>query len=96
MADGHWYGTTGVGPDLYVGAQEAVRAMVDHLAAEHGLSPEDAYLAARVINALVMSLAAIPSYFLARRFVTQRSALIAQARKEGYILPGEKPFALTR
>ena len=44
VADGPWYGTTGVGPDLYVGAQEAVRAMVDHLAVEHGLSPEDAYL----------------------------------------------------
>ena len=44
VADAPWYGTTGVGPDLYVGAQEAVRAMVDHLAAEHGLSPEDAYL----------------------------------------------------
>jgi type VI protein secretion system component VasK len=27
---------------------------------------------------------------------SQRSALIAQARKEGYIVPGEKPFALTR
>ena len=39
-----FYGTTGVGPDLYVCAQEAVRAMVDHLATEHGLSPEDAYL----------------------------------------------------
>ena len=44
VAAGPWYGTTGVGPDLFVGAQEAVRAMVDHLAAEHGLSPEDAYL----------------------------------------------------
>ena len=44
VADGPWYGTTGVGPDLFVGAQEAVRAMVDHLAAEHGLSPEDAYV----------------------------------------------------
>ena len=44
VADGPWYGTTGVGPDLFVGAQEAVRAMVDHIAAEHGLSPEDAYL----------------------------------------------------
>jgi acetamidase/formamidase len=44
VADGPWYGTTGVGPDLFVGAQEAVRAMVDHLAAEYGLSPEDAYL----------------------------------------------------
>jgi acetamidase/formamidase len=44
VADGPWYGTTGVGPDLFVGAQEAVRAMVDHLASEYGLSPEDAYL----------------------------------------------------
>jgi acetamidase/formamidase len=44
VADGAWYGTTGVGPDLYVGAQEAVRAMVDHRASERGLSPEDAYL----------------------------------------------------
>jgi acetamidase/formamidase len=44
VADGAWYGTTGVGPDLFVGAQEAVRAMVDHLAGERGLSPEEAYL----------------------------------------------------
>jgi acetamidase/formamidase len=44
VAGAPWYGTTGVGPDLFLGAQEAVRAMVDHLAAEHGLSPEDAYL----------------------------------------------------
>jgi acetamidase/formamidase len=46
VAEGAWYGTTGVGPDLYVGAQEAVRAMIDYLASEHGLSPEDAYLLA--------------------------------------------------
>ncbi len=44
VADGAWYGTTGVGPDLYVGAQEAVRAMVAHIAGEYGLSPEDAYV----------------------------------------------------
>ena len=43
---GGWYGTTGVGPDLYLGAQEAVRAMIDYLGTEHGLSPEDAYLLA--------------------------------------------------
>jgi acetamidase/formamidase len=46
VSGGAWYGTTGVGPDLYVGAQEAVRAMIDYLAAEHGLSREDAYLLA--------------------------------------------------
>ena len=44
MADGRWYGTTGVGPDLYVGAQEAVRAMVDHLSASTASRREDAYL----------------------------------------------------
>jgi acetamidase/formamidase len=41
---GGWYGTTGVGPDLYVDAQEAVRAMVSYLTSEHGLTPEDAYV----------------------------------------------------
>jgi acetamidase/formamidase len=44
VAGALWYGTTGVGPDLFLGAQDAVRAMVDHLSAERGLSPEDAYL----------------------------------------------------
>ena len=41
---GGFYGTTGVGPDLYVASQDAVRAMVDHIVGEHGLSPEDAYV----------------------------------------------------
>jgi acetamidase/formamidase len=39
-----WYGTTGVGPDLYAAAQDAVRAMIEHLAGEYGLSQEDAYV----------------------------------------------------
>jgi acetamidase/formamidase len=46
VAGGGWYGTTGVGPDLYVGAQDAVRAMIDHLGSEYDLSPEDAYVLA--------------------------------------------------
>jgi acetamidase/formamidase len=41
---GAFYGTTGVGPDLYAGAQDAVRAMIDHLTHVTSLSPEDAYL----------------------------------------------------
>jgi len=41
---GGWYGTTGVGPDLYGAAQDAVRAMIDHLAEEYELSREDAYV----------------------------------------------------
>ena len=43
---GGWYGTTGVGPDLYAAAQDAVRAMVDHVSASTGLSAEDAYVLA--------------------------------------------------
>jgi acetamidase/formamidase len=39
-----WYGTTGVGPDLFVNAQNAVRAMIDHLASDHGLTREEGYL----------------------------------------------------
>jgi acetamidase/formamidase len=46
VADSAWYGTTGVGPDLYVGAQEAVRAMIEYLGREHGLTPQDAYVLA--------------------------------------------------
>ena len=41
---GAWYGTTGVGPDLFVDAQNAVRAMIDHLTSVTSLSREDAYL----------------------------------------------------
>ena len=41
---GAFYGTTGVGPDLYENARNAVRAMIDHLCEHHGLSREDAYV----------------------------------------------------
>jgi acetamidase/formamidase len=39
-----WYGTTGIGGDLYVASQDAVRAMIEHLTRTYGLSGEDAYL----------------------------------------------------
>jgi acetamidase/formamidase len=39
-----FFGTTGVGGDLYVAAQDAVRAMVDHIATTYDLGREDAYL----------------------------------------------------
>jgi acetamidase/formamidase len=41
---GPFYGTTGVNPDLFTGAQDATRAMIDHLTETYGLSREDAYL----------------------------------------------------
>lgn len=42
-------------------------------------SVPDAYAAAKAINALLMSLAAVPAYFLARRVVSARLALLAAA-----------------
>jgi acetamidase/formamidase len=39
-----FYATTGVGGDLYVGAQDAIRAMVDHITTTYSLGREDAYL----------------------------------------------------
>ncbi len=41
---GGWYATTGVEADLMAAAQAAVRAMIDHLVRERGLSREDAYI----------------------------------------------------
>ena len=41
---GPLYGTTGVGGDLYKAAQDAVRAMVEHISGTYEISPEDAYL----------------------------------------------------
>lgn len=35
--------TTGVGPDLYTGARDATRAMIEHLVSHDDLAPEDAY-----------------------------------------------------
>ena len=39
-----FYGTTGVGGDLYAAAQDAVRAMIDHVAATYDLDRIDAYV----------------------------------------------------
>ena len=41
---GAWFGTTGVGPDLFENAQNATRAMIEHLTEVTSLSREDAYL----------------------------------------------------
>jgi acetamidase/formamidase len=39
-----FYGTTGVGGDLYAAAQDAIRAMVEHIATTYDVGREDAYL----------------------------------------------------
>ncbi len=47
--------TTGVGPDLMTGAQEAVMRMIDLLSAEHGMNPVDAYMLCSVCGDLRIS-----------------------------------------
>lgn len=42
--NGDFYGTTGVGNDLHQAAQEAVRAMIDHISDTYQMSKEDAYI----------------------------------------------------
>ena len=52
---GGFFGTTGVGPDLYGCAQDAVRGMIDHLGDQYGLSREDAYVLASLCVDLKIS-----------------------------------------
>lgn len=40
------FATTGIGPDLFAAAQNATRAMLEHLGRSYGLSLEDAYVLA--------------------------------------------------
>ena len=47
--------TTGIGPDLMVGAREAVSRMIDLLCARHGLAPVDAYMLCSVCADLRIS-----------------------------------------
>ncbi|MBB5755178.1 acetamidase/formamidase family protein [Prosthecomicrobium pneumaticum] len=47
--------TTGIGPDLMTGAREALKRMIDLLAAEHGMSPVDAYMLCSVCGDLRIS-----------------------------------------
>ena len=52
---GGWYGTTGVGPDLYRAAQDAIRAMIAYLDERHQLSAQDAYILASLCMDLKIS-----------------------------------------
>jgi acetamidase/formamidase len=47
--------TTGIGPDLFQAARDAVRAMIDLLAARHGMAPVDAYMLCSVCADLRIS-----------------------------------------
>jgi acetamidase/formamidase len=50
-----FYGTTGVGGDLYRASQDAIRAMIEHITATYDLTPEDAYLLCSLVVDLKIS-----------------------------------------
>lgn len=52
---GAFYATTGVGGDLYVAAQDAIRAMIDHMTATYGVGREDAYVLCSLVVDLKIS-----------------------------------------
>ncbi len=53
--DGPYFVTTAHGPDLFAAAQQAIRYMIDHLAAERGFSREQAYVLSSVAVDLKIS-----------------------------------------
>ena len=50
-----FYGTMGVGPDLFTASQDAVRAMIAHLSERYELSREDAYVLCSLVVDLKIS-----------------------------------------
>ena len=52
---GGYEATTGIGPDLFQAARDAVSAMIDLLAARHGMSPVEAYMLCSVCADLRIS-----------------------------------------
>ncbi len=58
-----YYGTSGVGPDLYGCSQEAIRQMVEYIVAEHGLSWSEAYvLCSLVVDLKISEAVDIPNW----------------------------------
>lgn len=50
-----WDATTGIGPDLFAGARDAVRGMIDLLCRRHNMSPAEAYMLCSVAGDLKIS-----------------------------------------
>ena len=76
-----FYATTGVGRDLYAAAQDAVRAMIDHLGRNYALDPEDAYLLCSVAVDLKISEVVDAGWYIV-------SALLPEAIFTGAATPG--------
>lgn len=64
-----YFVTTGVGPDLYDDAKQAVRAMIDWLTANHDLPPEDAYVLCCTVLDLKISEIVNPPHWIVSAYL---------------------------
>jgi acetamidase/formamidase len=63
LRNGPRYATDGIGPDLMVAAQDALRRMIDWLGREHGLDAMQAYLLASVaVDLRISEIVDVPNY----------------------------------
>ena len=59
------YATDGIGPDLRVAAQDAIRRMIDWLGREHGIAPVDAYLLCSVaVDLRISEIVDMPNFIV--------------------------------
>ena len=66
LADrGSYFVTTAQGPDLYRNGQQAIRYMIDHLVAAHGLSRPEAYVLCSVaVDLRISQIVDAPNYMV--------------------------------
>jgi acetamidase/formamidase len=63
LRNGPRYATDGIGPDLMVAAQDALRRMIEWLGREHGLDPMQAYLLSSVaVDLRISEIVDVPNY----------------------------------
>ena len=63
LRNGPRYATDGIGPDLMVAAQDALRRMIEWLGREHGLDPMQAYLLSSVaVDLRISEIVDVPHY----------------------------------
>jgi acetamidase/formamidase len=83
------YTTTGVGPDLRECTRMAVREMIAHLGAAHGLSREDAYMLCSIAGDLrIMEVVDVPNFVVsATKYLLCLCRKDIDMKKVGMMMP---------
>ena len=84
--EGGYFVTTAHGPDLYQNAQQAIRYMIDYLAAEHNLTRAEGYcLCGAAVDLKISEIVDAPNYIVSaylpmRIFVKTQARLVAKVK----------------